>query len=246
MTVEHDDDVAGLERSGAVVAEALRTMGAAVEPGVTTADLDAIGRDVLARHGATSAPQKAYGFPGATCISVNDVLAHGIPSGRVLQEGDLVNIDVSAELGGYWTDTGASFAVGRVSRRRQRLLGATYAARRDAMRAAKAGARMRDIGKAVTRRARKAGFKVIRGLDGHGVGRFIHEPPSVYNVPQPGDRTRLWEGLVMTIEPFLTTGARDFYEEDDGWSLRTTDGSVGAQFEHTMIITNGAPIVVTR
>lgn len=246
MTVEHEDDVIGLSRSGAVVSEAIRAIASHVEPGVSTADLDAVGREVLARHGARSAPQRAYDFPGFTCISVNDAVAHGVPSPDVfLREGDLVNVDVSVELEGYWTDAGASLPVGAVSRRRQKLLRATHRAQQAGMRAARAGAPLREIGKAVSRCARRHGFGVIRSLGGHGVGRFIHEPPHVSNVPQGAEPTRLWEGLVMTVEPFLTTGATDVLEDADGWTLRTPDGSVGAQFEHTLIVTTGEPIVLT-
>jgi methionyl aminopeptidase len=246
MSVDDVDDVEGLKRAGAAVAEARDAMGRAVAPGVTTADLDAVGGDVLRRHGARSAPALAYGFPGATCISVNDELAHGVPrASRVLREGDLVNIDVSAELDGYWADTGASFAVGAVSRRASALLWATRAALDEAMAEARAGARLRNIGRAVERRARRSGFRVIRDLCGHGVGRYIHEQPNVPNTFDRRDKTELHEGLVIAIEPFLTTGATHVVEDADGWTLRTPDGSLGAQFEHTVIVTRGQPIVVT-
>ena len=245
MTIEGDEDILGLRRAGAACADALRTMARAIRPGISTAELDAIGAEVLRRHGATSAPQKAYGFPAATCISVNDAVAHGIPShAQKLRDGDLVNIDVSAELDGYWADTGASFSVGTVSASRRTLLTATQHALRDAMRVARAGTRVREIGRAVVRRARKHRLSVVENLAGHGVGRHIHEPPSVPNVPG-GSGVRLWEGLVMTIEPFLTLGATEVVEDEDGWTLRTPDGSVGAQFEHTLIVTRGAPIVIT-
>jgi len=245
MSIDGQHDVDGLKRAGAVVAEARDEMAAQVAPGVSTLELDAIGREVLRRYGARSAPQLAYDFPGTTCISVNDELAHGIPSRRVLREGDLVNIDVSAELDGYWADSGASYAVGSVKPRLRNLLFTTRAALQDAMAEVRAGAPIRNIGRAVERRAKRAGFRVIRDLCGHGVGRHIHEPP---NVPNTFDRFNgdvLHEGLVITIEPFLTTGATRFVEDDDGWTLRTPDRSVGAQFEHTMIVTRGEPIVVT-
>jgi methionyl aminopeptidase len=187
VTVEHDDDVAALRRVGAVVAEAREAMLAAAQPGISTAELDAIGRDVLRRHGARSAPRLAYGFPGSCCIGINDRVAHGIPSpAAVLRSGDLVNVDVSAELAGYWADTGASVDVGQVAPEHRRLLEATVAAQRDAMRVARAGRPMRHIGRAVERRARKSGFSVIADLAGHGVGRGIHEPPTVSNVEMPG------------------------------------------------------------
>lgn len=247
MTVGDESDVQALLRVGAIVAEARDLMGAAVAPGVSTAELDEIGRDVLQRYGARSAPQLAYGFPGVSCISVNDELAHGIPSPRrILREGDLVNIDVSAELDGYWADTGASFPVGRVSRRCSALLSATRQALREAIAEARAENPLRNIGRAVERRAKQSGFHVVRSLCGHGVGRHIHEDPSVPNTFDKANKTVLWEGLVLTIEPFLTTSARTVDEADDGWTLRTPDGSRGAQFEHTLIITKGAPIVVTQ
>jgi methionyl aminopeptidase len=162
-----------------------------------------------------------------------------------LREGDVVNIDVSAELDGYWADSGASFAVGRIDSRSRLLLTTTRHALSDAMSEATAGAPIRNIGRAVERRARRHGFAVIGDLCGHGVGRHIHEAPSVPNTYSAFDRKRLHEGLVITIEPFLTTRATTVYDDDDGWTLRTPDGSRGAQFEHTLIITNGKPIVVT-
>jgi len=246
MTIANEQDVQGLLRVGAIVAEARDVMGASVRPGVTTGELDAIGRAILDRHGARSAPQLAYGFPGTTCISVNDEVAHGIPSPRrCLLEGDLVNIDVSAELDGYWADTGASFAVGEVNAEAALLLRATRQALEDALAVTSAGQPLRQIGRAVERRARRAGLHVVRDLCGHGVGRHIHEAPNVPNVESAGGRTQLWEGLVMTIEPFLTTRAQTVVEDADGWTLRTPDGSRGAQFEHTMIVTRGYPLIVT-
>ncbi|HXK16532.1 MAG TPA: type I methionyl aminopeptidase, partial [Polyangiaceae bacterium] len=221
-------------------------MASHVAPGVTTAELDAVGRDVLRRHGARSAPQLAYRFPGVTCISVNDELAHGIPGPRLLRDGDLVNIDVSAELDGYWADSGASYAVGNVAPRLRQLLFTTRAALNDALGEARAGAPIRNIGRAVERRAKRGGFRVVRDLCGHGVGRNIHEPPNVPNTFDRRNADVLHEGLVITIEPFLTTRATTIHEADDGWTLCTPDGSVGAQFEHTLIVTRGAPIVLTR
>jgi methionyl aminopeptidase len=246
MSIDGRHDIEALKLIGAIVAEARDVMGAHVAPGVTTGELDDIGKRILDRHGARSAPQLAYGFPGTTCISVNDDIAHGIPSSeRVLREGDLVNIDVSAELNGYWADTGASFPVGAVSVQSAQLLTATKQALEEAMEHAIAGAPMNDIGRAVERRAKSCGFRVVRNLCGHGVGRYIHEDPQVPNTFQPRNRTVLKEGWVITIEPFLTTRATTAVTAPDGWTLRTPDGSRGAQFEHTMIITRDQPIVVT-
>lgn len=246
MSIEGEHDIAGLRRAGAAVAAARDEMARHLAPGITTAELDAIGKRVLDQHGARSAPNLAYKFPGTTCISVNDALAHGIPSSRcVLREGDLVNIDVSAELDGYWADTGASFAVGKVDAKGTKLVYATHRALQDALQHARAGQPIRNIGRAVERRAKMHGLRVIENLCGHGVGRHIHEAPSVPNTYDWRERTVLTEGLVITIEPFFTTSAREVIEDADGWTLRTPDGSRGAQFEHTLIVTKGEPIVVT-
>jgi methionyl aminopeptidase len=246
MSVEGPDDLAGLRRIGEIVAQARDTMLAEVRAGISTAELDEVGRDVLKRHGARSAPQLAYDFPGWTCISVNSDLAHGIPSRhKRLQNGDLVNIDVSAELDGYWADTGASAPVGEIAPRLQRLLSATRTAQARAMDQARAGSLLSSVGATVQRCARETGFRVVRNLGGHGVGRYIHEEPHVSNVFDRRDTMRLHEGMVLTIEPFLTTGATHVVESNDGWTLRTPDGSLGAQFEHTFIVTDGAPIVLT-
>jgi methionyl aminopeptidase len=246
MTIDTDEDLKGLVRAGRVVAEARDAMVDAVRPGVTTGELDAIGRETFRRHGAKSAPRVTYNFPGSTCISVNDEAAHGIPSlNRHLREGDLVNIDVSAELDGYFSDTGRSTAVGVVTPIAQRLLDATKVAQRDAMNAARSGSRLRDIGKTVESYARRNGFRAIRNLYGHGIGRGLHEDPSV---PSFDDHQRLLlhEGMVLAVEPFLSVSATYVVDDVDGWTLRTSDGSLVAQFEHTMVVTSGAPIVLTQ
>jgi methionyl aminopeptidase len=249
MTVDGEQDVVGLQLAGRAVAEARDAMLAAVTPGVTTGDLDAIARDVLRSHGARSAPQLAYDFPGTTCISVNHEAAHGIPSlTRRLREGDLVNVDVSAELDGYWADTGASAPVGppeSIDPVARGLVAATREAQGAAMNAARAGRPLRHIGRAVERTARRRGFSVITNLCGHGVGGFLHEAPSVPSVEDPGDPTVLWEGLVLAVEPFLSTGATMAFEDADGWTLRTPDRSLSAQFEHTIVVRQGKPLVLT-
>jgi methionyl aminopeptidase len=218
----------------------------AVRSGVTTGELDAIGRETFRRHGARSAPRVTYNFPGSTCISLNDEAAHGVPSlDRHLREGDLVNIDVSAELDGYFSDTGVSTPVGVVSTIAQRLLDATQIAQLDAMATARTGNKLRDIGKTVEFHARRNGFRAIRNLYGHGVGRGLHEEPSVPNFDDH-QRLVLHEGMVLAVEPFLSVTASYVVDGDDGWTLRTSDGSLVAQFEHTMVVTNGAPLVLTE
>ncbi len=245
MTIDNQEDLDALLRAGRVVAAAREAMAEAVSPGVTTGELDAVGREVFRKHGARSAPRVTYRFPGSTCISVNDEAAHGIPSlRRQLRNGDLVNLDVSAELDGFFSDTGMSVAVGAVSPLALRLLDATRLAQRDAMDAAQPGARLRDLGRAVQKRARRHGFRVISNLNGHGIGRGLHESPSVPSIDD-GQQTVLQEGLVLAVEPFLSVSADHVIDDDDGWTLRTADGSLVAQFEHSMVVTRDGPLVLT-
>ena len=246
MSIDNEKDILGLMKIGRIVTLTMHHMAEAMEPGMTTAELDAIGAKFLEEHGARSAPILTYKFPGHTCISVNDEAAHGIPGDKVIQPGDLVNIDVSAELDGYYADTGGSYAVPPVSAEKQRLLDTTRKALEAAINAARAGQPLNVIGKAVEKVANPAGYKIIRELGGHGVGRKLHEPP--HAVPHYYDRRarkKLQEGMVMTLEPFLTTGAIHVKTQPDGWTLKTVDGSLSAQFEHTVIITKNKPILVT-
>jgi methionyl aminopeptidase len=245
MTVENDKDLLGLMTIGRIVGETIQHMAAQVKPGMTTAELDAIGAAFMKKHGAQSAPILTYKFPGYTCISINDEAAHGIPGGRVIQQGDLVNIDVSAEKNGYFADSAITIPVLPVSKEAQDLLDATKEALEVAINAARAGRPVNAIGKAVETFAKRKGYAIIHDLPGHGVGRGLHEPPSVPNHFIHRARRPLTEGLVITLEPFLVTGRRHIVQDKDGWTLRTKDGSLSAQFEHTVIITKERPILVT-
>lgn len=245
MTIEHASELEGLQRAGALVASILAAMRAAAVPGVRTRELDAVGAGMMREAGARSAPQLTYGFPGSTCISVNAVVAHGIPDDTLLRDGDLVNIDVSAELDGYFADTGASFVVGEPSARQQRLLDATREARDAAISQLRAGDLINGIGRTVETIATRRGLRVIRNLQSHGVGRALHEAPGSIPGHYDGrDTRRLHDGMVITVEPFLATHCSRADEGDDGWSLYCRRG-FAAQFEHTVVVTSGAPIVVT-
>ena len=247
MTIETDSDILALQRIGKIVATVLQQMLDAAEPGMTTAELDALGAALLARHGARSAPQLAYNFPGATCISVNEEAAHGIPGPRVLRRGDVLNVDVSAELDGYYADTGGTRVLPPGNPLKTRLCHATRTALAQAMKAARAGQPLNGIGAAIERTARAHGFKVIENLGSHGVGRALHEAPE--HIPgyfDAADRRVLQAGMVITIEPFLSTKSRVVNETDDGWTLVGAPGNLSAQYEHTMVITRGEPLVVTR
>jgi methionyl aminopeptidase len=234
MSIDSPADLAGLQRAGAVVAATLRECKRHVRPGVTTAELDQVAARVFASYGARSGPQLDYRFPGAICISVNDEITHGIPGPRRLRDGDLVSLDVTAELDGYYADACVTVPVGRVKPQSSRLLAATQAGLRRGLEAARADARMIAIGAAVEREVERRGFSVLRELGGHGIGRRIHEEPSVPNWPDPDDDTPLHEGLVLAIEPMVSPN-RTFVEElEDGWTLATADGSRSAHFEHTV------------
>ena len=247
MTIGTQADLEGLKRIGHIVWFVLHEMLEAIRPGMTTAELDAHGAKLLADRGARSAPQVTYDFPGATCISINEEIAHGIPGDRRIAAGDLVNVDVSAELDGYFADTGGSRVVPPSSEVAVRLCHATQLALDSAMLEARAGAPINRIGKAVERVARAHRFRVIRNLGGHGVGRALHEEPEFIGGHfDARDRRVLKEGMVITIEPFLSTKTTMAKTADDGWTLLGTPGSRSAQYEHTMVITRGRPIVVTR
>lgn len=246
MTVENDDDLQGLKAAGQLVARTLAAMGKALEPGITTRELDQLGRAMLEREGARSAPELTYNFPGATCISVGPDCAHGIPDDRQVAAGDLINIDVSAELNGYFGDTGASFAVPPVTQRIERLCRDGRRAMWSGIRAVKSGGRLNEIGRAIQTFADRNGYTLVTNLASHGVGRSLHDDPG--EIPtwwEPGDRRRIPEGLVFTIEPFLSLGA-DFVEEgDDGWTLTPPGHQPTVQYEHTLVATRRGPMVLT-
>lgn len=246
MTIESAKDLACLRTIGGIVADCLQFMGHKIEPGMTTLELDEIGAQFLSHYGARSAPKNTYNFPGTTCISVNHKIAHGIPSDETLKESDMVNIDVSAELDGYFADTGASFVVPPTTKTKEHVCNATKEALSRAMSLARANKPIHAIGLAIEKTAFKHGLTVIEDLGSHGVGRALHEEPS-FIAPyfDASDRRILHEGLVITIEPFLSNGARSVKEERDGWTLSTAQQYISAQYEHTMVITRGHPLVMT-
>jgi methionyl aminopeptidase len=246
MSVDSPDQLRGLQRAGLVVAETLRVLRRAVAPGVTTAELDRLAAETFARHGARSGPILTYDYPGFTCISVEDEVVHGVPGPRVLRSGQLVTLDVAAEVAGYHADAAITVPVARVDAGRQRLMAATRAALNAGVRAARPGATLRDVGAAIEREARGHRFTVLRELTGHGIGLSMHEDPVVFNWPAPEARTRLTPGLVFTIEPMLTSGNPGLVLEDDGWTIRTADGAPSAHQEHTIMVSaSGHPVVLT-
>ncbi len=245
MSIRNHAELEKLRAIGRIVRRALDQTAAAVRPGITTAELDEIGARVLAENGAESAPPKVYGFPGALCISVNDEAIHGIPGSRVIREGDLVKLDLVAEKDGFYADAAVTVTVGEVSETAAALVRCAESGFHMAARAATAGNRVYDIGRAVEQETHRCGFRVLRDLCGHGVGRTIHESPSIPNFHDPRHRTRLTEGLVITIEPIISVGTVQGVLQRDKWTIRTADRSLSAHYEHTVVITKGAPILLT-
>jgi methionyl aminopeptidase len=245
VSIETADELEHLRAAGRVVAEALRAMSVAVRPGVSTAELDAVGARVFQRAGARSGPQLDYGFPGCSCISVNDEAVHGIPGPRRLRSGDLVKLDVTAELDGFYADACVSVPVGRPTAQTAALTTTAHLALCCAMRAARAGVPLNVIGATVEHTVTQRGHAVCTELMGHGIGRRIHEPPNVPNHFVPQLAQPLTEGLVLTIEPIIAAGAGAVRGTDDGWTVRTADASMSAHVEHTIVITAGEPLVLT-
>jgi methionyl aminopeptidase len=246
MSINSEKDLEGLRKIGRIVARCLQHMQSKLEPGITTGELDAIGETFLAAHGARSAPKITYNFPGHTCISVNEEAAHGIPGARVLQAGDLVNIDVSAELEGYFADTGGSAIIPPESNLHLKICAVARKALESAMSVARAGARLNRIGYAIEAEAVRNGLTVIENIGSHGVGRALHEDPGfIAGYYDERDKRILRKNQVITIEPFISSGAREVFYKGDGWTLATNPGIFTAQYEHTLVITKGKPLVMT-
>ena len=245
VSIKSNTEFEKMRAIGGIVARALRAMTDQVRPGVTTAELNAIAARVLAMHGARSAPPLVYGFPAEVCISVNDEAMHGIPGSRAIQPGDLVKLDLVAEKDGFYADAAVSVNVPPVSECGRDLAHCAERAFHKALRVARAGTRVYEIGRAVEHEVRRSGFRVMRELGGHGVGRTIHETPSVPNFADRSAREKLSEGLVITIEPVIAAGSGRARLETDGWTFRTEDGSLAAHYEHTVVITRGEPVLLT-
>ena len=245
MSIESETDWRGLRAVGRVVRLTLDALERHTRSGISTGELDHVAAAVLAAHSARSAPSLVYGFPGTVLISVNDEVVHGIPGARRLAPGDLVKLDVTVEKDGYVADAARTVIVGSGTELSRRLAACAEAAFAAGALVARAGTRVNEIGRSVEREVRRSGFSVIKGLTGHGVGRTIHEVPSIPNYYDARQRDVLTEGLVVTIEPIITCGAGEAFEDADGWTLRTTDGSLAAHHEHTLVITRGRPVLLT-
>lgn len=247
MSITTKDESIGMQRASDAVAITLKKMREFAKPGISTKELDEYGGKLLAQMNARSAPKLTYGFPGYTCISVNEEAAHGIPSAdKILKQGDLVNIDVSAELNGYWADNGGSFVLGEDIHGHGKLVEASKEILRKAISHIAGGVRISEIGRLIETEAKKAGYTVIKNLTGHGIGRGLHEEPhEIANYCDRYNTARFKKNSVVAIETFISTRSTLAKAQADGWTLRGNKGGFVAQHEHTIVVTAGQPVILT-
>lgn len=248
MSITTEAELAGMKKASEAVAFTLKEMRKFAKAGMSTKELDEYGGQILKSFGAKSAPYETYGFPGWTCISVDNEFCHGIPSEkRILQEGDLINIDVSAELNGFWSDNGGSFVIGEDINDHQKLIEASKQILHKAIHNIKGGVRISDIGFLIETEAKKKGYKVIKNLTGHGVGRSLHEAPhEIANYRDRFNITRFKKNSVVAIETFISTTSTYVETMKDGWTMIGNKGGFMAQHEHTIVVTEGKPIILTE
>jgi methionyl aminopeptidase len=248
MTINNEKDLQGMLAVSKAVAVTLKEMRAYTQPGMSTKQLDNYGGQVLSTFGARSAPHLTYNFPGFTCISLNNEVCHGIPSNdRIIQDGDVINIDVSAELGGYWSDNGGSFIVGQDIHKKNHLVDTSREILKKAINSIKGGVKINEIGGLIEKEVRNAGYKVIKNLGGHGIGRGLHEQPdSILNYKDKLDQRRFRKNSVVAIETFINTDSTWTVELSDGFTLVGDKGGFAVQHEHTIVVTDGLPIILTE
>jgi methionyl aminopeptidase len=248
MSVTKESDLLGMQRASEAVACTLREMTSYAKPGMSTKELDEFGAKVLSRFGAKSAPHLTYGFPGWTCISVDNEFCHGVPTNkRILKDGDLINIDVSAELDGFWADNGGSFILGEDVSLHKKLVDASKDILRNAINGIKGGVKISDIGHLIETGAKAHGFKVIKNLGGHGIGRQLHEDPNqLLNYRNRLDQRRFKKNSVVAIETFISTSSTYAVELKDGWTMVGNKGGFMAQHEHTIVVTDAEPMILTE
>ena len=245
VSIKNSRELSSMREACRISARALQLAGEAVQPGVTTGEIDRLVRKYIESEGATPSVLGYGGFPGSACISVNDKVIHGIPGKRVIHAGDIVSVDVGAHFNGYHGDNAATFGAGDISPEAQALMDATRESLQEGIRAAKAGNRIGDIGAAVQRYVEVRGYSVVRQFVGHGVGTNLHEDPSVPNFGTPGRGPRLLPGMTIAIEPMINQGTCDVRTLKDGWTVVTKDGKLSAHFEHTVAITADGPVILT-
>lgn len=246
IVLKTNRELALMREACRISAGALRVAGEAVQPGVTTEEIDRIAYEYIIKQGAKPNFLNYNGFPATACISINDEVIHGIPSKkRVIREGDIVSIDLGATINGYHGDNAATFAAGKISPEAERLINTTRESLYEGIKAAVAGGRIGDISAAVQRYCEERGFSVVRDFVGHGIGTKLHEDPSVPNYGTPGRGVRLLPGMTLAIEPMINVGGYEVRQLSDGWTIKTKDAGLSAHFEHTVAITNDGPKILT-
>ncbi|MBQ3604225.1 MAG: type I methionyl aminopeptidase [Clostridia bacterium] len=246
IVLKTNRELALMREACRISAGALRVAGEAVQPGVTTEEIDRIAYEYIIKQGAKPNFLNYNGFPATACISINDEVIHGIPSKkRVIKEGDIVSIDLGASINGYNGDNAATFAAGKISPEAERLINTTKESLYEGIKAAVAGGRIGDISNAVQRYCEERGFSVVRDFVGHGIGTKLHEDPSVPNYGTPGRGVRLLPGMTLAIEPMINMGGYEVRQLSDGWTIKTKDASLSAHFEHTVAITTDGPKILT-
>ena len=247
MSITTEAEMEGMQLISEAVANTLKAMREYCKPGISTKEVDEFGGKMLHDIGARSAPKLTYGFPGWTCICVNNEVAHGIPTeDKILAEGDLINIDVSAEMGGFWSDNGGSFVLGEDLNGHLKLVNTSKAILKKAISSIKGGLRIADLGALIESEAKKSGYKVIKNLTGHGIGRSLHEEPrEIANYRDGFNFQRFKKNSVVAIETFISTASTIADTQKDGWTLVGNKGGFVAQHEHTIVVTDGQPIILT-
>ena len=245
IVLKTNRELALMREACAISAGALKIAGEAVEPGVTTAEIDKLAYDYIKAQGAEPNFLNYAGYPATACISINDEVIHGIPGNRVIKAGDIVSIDLGAKIHGFNGDNAATFAAGDISPEAKRLCDTTRESLYEGISKAVAGGRIGDIGAAIASYCEKRGFSVVRDYVGHGVGKNLHEDPSVPNFGTPGRGVRLLPGMTIAIEPMINMGKAGVKQLSDGWTVKTKDGSLSAHFEHTVAITPDGPKIMT-
>lgn len=247
IVIKTEREIYLMKEAGKVSSRALRLAGEAVEPGVTTAEIDSIVRKYIESQGATPSFLNYRGFPASACVSVNNVVIHGIPSKKcTLKSGDIISIDVGACLNGFHGDNAWTFGCGDISDKAKQLLEVTKESLFEAINIARAGSRVGDIGSTVQKYVESRGYSVVRKFVGHGVGSQLHEDPSIPNYGEAGRGARLVNGMTIAIEPMINIGTEDVKILEDDWTTVTADGSLSAHFEHSIAITNDGPLILTN
>lgn len=241
-----EGEIESIRKACEVAAEVLRELGKRVQPGISTIELDEIGEDLIRKEGVAPAFKGYRGYEHATCVSLNYEVVHGIPDSRKLNEGDIVSIDVGTKLGGFYGDTAATFAVGKIEKKLAKLISIAKEALFLGIRQARSGSHLGDVSYAIENHARRNRFTVVRDLFGHGIGQALHEDPLVPNFGEPGSGPELKPGMVFAIEPMLNMGKSDIETLSDGWTVVTKDRKFSAHFEHTVAITKNGPIILTE